>query len=68
LSFSSWPWIRAAISGLSRLTLFWLKYLDYVLAASPAALDAAFAFYFLGEKREEILDDRELIRGYRGGF
>jgi SAM-dependent methyltransferase/uncharacterized protein YbaR (Trm112 family) len=68
LSFSGRPWVRAAISGFSRLTLFWLKYLDYLLLASPAALDAAFAFYFLGEKREEILDDRELIRSYRGGF
>jgi SAM-dependent methyltransferase len=68
LSFSSRPLVRAGISGLSRLTLFWLKYLDYLLLAKPGALDAAFAFYFLGEKREEILDDRELIRNYRGGF
>jgi SAM-dependent methyltransferase/uncharacterized protein YbaR (Trm112 family) len=68
LSFSSRPWVRAAISGFSRLTLFWLKYLDYLLLRKPAASDAAFAFYFLGEKREEVLDDRDLVRGYRGGF
>ena len=68
LSFSSRPLLRAAISGFSRLTLFWIKYLDYLLVAKPGALDAAFAFYFLGEKREEVLDDRDLIRGYRGGF
>jgi SAM-dependent methyltransferase len=68
LSFSNRPLVRAAVSGLSRLTLFWLKYLDYLLLAKPGALDAAFAFYFLGEKREKILQDRDLIRGYRGGF
>ena len=68
LSFSRRPAVRAALSGLARLTLFWLKYLDYLLVARPGALDAAFAFYFLGERREELLDDRELIRGYRGGF
>jgi SAM-dependent methyltransferase len=68
LSFSSRPLVRAALSGFSRLTLFWLKYLDYLLPAKPSALDAAFAFYFLGEKREEILHDRDLIRSYRGGF
>jgi SAM-dependent methyltransferase len=68
LSFSNRPSVRAAISGFSRLTFFWLKYLDYLLLAKPSALDAAFAFYFLGEKRAQMLDDRELIRGYRGGF
>jgi SAM-dependent methyltransferase len=68
LSISSRPLVRAAISGFSRLTLFWLKYLDYLLLAKPAAMDAAFAFYFLGEKRDEILHDRDLVRSYRGGF
>ena len=31
LSFSSRPWVRAAVSGFSRLAIFWLKYLDYFL-------------------------------------
>jgi hypothetical protein len=30
------------------------------------ACDAASAFYFIGEKAEAPLSDRELVKGYRG--
>ena len=68
LSFCRRRWSRAAVSGLSRLAFFWLKYFDYYLVRSPAALDAASSFYFLGEKSQQTLSDRELIQSYRGGF
>ena len=68
LSFFQHRLLRAGVSALARLTLFWLKYLDYLVLDNPSALDAAFAFYFLGEKRRESLADADLIRSYRGGF
>jgi SAM-dependent methyltransferase len=68
LSFFTGSRLRAIVSGLSRWAFFWLKYFDYCLVRKPAALDAASAFYFLGEKSQEILSDRELVRAYRGGF
>jgi len=68
LSFFTRPALRAIASAFCRAAFFWLKYLDYLMIRNPAAMDAAFAFYFLGEKRVEALCDRELIRSYRGGF
>lgn len=68
LSFFKHRMLRAAVSGLARLSLFWLKYLDYLVLHNPGALDAAFAFYFLGQKRSDVLSDAALIGSYRGGF
>jgi SAM-dependent methyltransferase len=68
LSFASGRKLRAALSGLSRLLFFWLKYADYLLANKPAALDAGMGNYFLGEKRNAPISDRDLLAQYRGGF
>lgn len=68
LSFVTSPLARSTVGGLSRLALFWLKYLDYCVLHKPSAVDAAFAFYFLGEKSGEVLSDHDLVRSYRGGF
>ena len=68
LSFFANAKLRAAVSGLCRLSLFWLKYFDYLLVRRDGALDGASAFYFLGEKSERVLSDRELVASYRGGF
>jgi len=60
---------RAAVSlvkGLSRCTLFWLKYLDYLVLSKPGTLDGASAYYFLGRKSDTVLSDRELIDLYKG--
>jgi len=60
---------RAGVSlvkGLSRCTLFWLKYLDYLVLDRPGTLDGASAFYFLGRKSDTVLPDRELIALYKG--
>jgi len=59
---SLWP----AAERLVSLLFFWLKYLDPWVAAKPAALDAAFGTFFLGHRRESALDDRAIVRGYRG--
>jgi SAM-dependent methyltransferase/uncharacterized protein YbaR (Trm112 family) len=49
------------------LTSFFLKYFDAALVNKPGALDAASAFYFLGQKTEFMLQDNELKSYYRGG-
>jgi uncharacterized protein YbaR (Trm112 family) len=54
------------VKGLSRCTLFWLKYLDYLVLDRPGTLDGASAFYFLGRKSDTVLPDRELIALYKG--
>jgi SAM-dependent methyltransferase/uncharacterized protein YbaR (Trm112 family) len=58
---------RAVLSGLGRVAFFWLKYFDHFLTRRDASFDAAGSFYFLGEKSQETLADRNLIQTYRGG-
>ncbi len=60
---------KAAVSfvqGLTRLTLFWLKYLDNLVLNRPGAMDGGSCFYFLGRKSDTVLSDRELIGLYKG--
>jgi SAM-dependent methyltransferase len=68
LSFFTSATLRAAVAGVCRLSLFWLKYLDCLIVRNDAACDAASAFYFLGEKCTQVLTDRALVASYRGGF
>jgi SAM-dependent methyltransferase len=67
-SFARGRATRAALSGLGRVALFWLKYFDYLLVRRDPASDAAGSFYFFGEKSQDTISDRELIRSYRGGL
>lgn len=57
---------RFAMKVLSRITLFWIKYLDLWLADRPGARDAALGLYFIGERAESAVDDRQLQLGYIG--
>ena len=66
LAFASGRRSRFAIKALCRLGLFWLKYLDLAIAARPGALDGALGVFFLGERAEAAIGDRELSRGYAG--
>lgn len=52
------------VKAAARLTGFWLKYLDYVAAPNPRAIDAASGVYFIGRKAEIAIDDRDLIAYY----
>jgi SAM-dependent methyltransferase len=56
------------VKGLTRCTLFWLKYLDYLFINWPGALDGASELFFLGRKSEGALPDRELLKLYKGVF
>jgi SAM-dependent methyltransferase len=66
LSFSDRKSVRALLRVFGRLSSFWLKYLDRLLARNEAALDSASGFYFLGRRSETALSDRELLAGFRG--
>lgn len=68
LSFFQGRRLRAAVNGLARLSLFWLKYFDAYLSKRESALDAASAFYFLGRKETVTISDEQLVASYLGGF
>ena len=65
-SFFSSIRIRKYLIPLANLTSFFWKYFDYYLVKKPGAYDAALGFYFIGYKSEKTLDDRELLKLYRG--
>ncbi len=51
---------------VTSLTFFWLKYLDGILVTRPSGIDAASGTFFLGKRRSAPIDDRTIVRGYRG--
>ncbi len=67
LSFMRSHWIRSAAKALVRLSLFWVKYFDYLLKNRPAAIDAASCTYFLGIKdADRGTSDQEIVNSYVG--
>jgi SAM-dependent methyltransferase len=65
LCFARGTTSRAALRFFARITGFWLKYLDLYLMHRPGAQDAAWGFFFFGQKSDHPLPDRELISLYR---
>jgi SAM-dependent methyltransferase len=55
---------RAGVRIFARFTAFWLKYIDLYLIARPAALDAAWGYFFFGRKAQGAISDRDLLRLY----
>jgi hypothetical protein len=67
LSFLHGEPAHFAAKAAVRATLFWIKYIDYLVAKNPAALDAASGTYFYGRKVPGYeLPDRALIERYSG--
>ncbi len=66
LSFSERPRTRKYLRAFAKLTSFPLPYFDEHLKNKAGAYDAASSFFFLGEKCERPISDREIVRGYRG--
>jgi SAM-dependent methyltransferase len=61
--------VRELLDRAVCLCFFWLKYLDDVLVSRPGAVDAASGTYFLGQRRDSPISDREVLASsYRGGF
>lgn len=54
LSFVQNGALRAALRVFCKCTLFWMKYLDLLLANKPGAVDAAAGTYFLGRRPAEV--------------
>ena len=65
MSFLSGRLSRQIGAAVTRVGLFWLKYADLVLVNRPGAFDASAAYYFLGLKGG-LLEDKQLLVGYRG--
>ena len=68
LSFTKSKIIRKLIIAFTSLTSFYLKYFDYFLVNKVGVYDSASGYYFLGEKTNDILSDRELIKLYKGAL
>jgi SAM-dependent methyltransferase len=45
---------------------FWLKYIDLIKLKNNGTFDGASGFYFIGEKSDTILTDKELIKLFKG--
>jgi SAM-dependent methyltransferase len=57
---------RSRVAGvLARVALFWLRYLDR-LVAPGFAMDSASAYYFLGRASEHEIRPDEILHYYRG--
>jgi SAM-dependent methyltransferase len=58
--------LRSELAGkLARVALFGLRYLDRAVP-DAYAMDAASAYFFLGERSERELTPQEIVRYYRG--
>jgi SAM-dependent methyltransferase len=59
--------MRRGARAMTRLLTFWLKYADYLVLDSPAAMDAASCTYILGAKRAGETSPADIVARYRGG-
>ena len=55
---------RLFVKIFSRLTGFWLKYLDALVIPNPYSIEGASCFYFIGRKSDEILTDKAIVDYY----
>ncbi len=58
--------VRKLLRGMSRLTTFWIPWLDRWLVRRLGAYDAASGFYFMGRKALQPISDRDLLAEFRG--
>ena len=58
--------LRKLLILFTRFTSFFWKYFDYLLIDKPGSLDAASGYFFMGKKSASRLDDRELLKLYKG--
>ena len=68
--FRSLGWSRGSslvLATIARLLFFWIKYLDFLIARRPSALDAAAGLYFVGRKTSAPpMSAPRLLADYRG--
>lgn len=66
LAFFSRSIFRKVAKIAIRFCFFWVKYIDYVLANRPEAMDGASCTYLLGRKIETRIPDTDIITRYVG--
>lgn len=66
VSFFTSRLLRYLLITFARFTSFPLKYFDYYLADRPGGYDAASGFCFMGRKSSKVLNDKELLKSYKG--
>lgn len=66
MSFASTRSMKNVLKTFAYSTSFFLKYFDYLLKDKPGGYDAASIFYFMGRKSETALEDKELIKAFKG--
>jgi SAM-dependent methyltransferase/uncharacterized protein YbaR (Trm112 family) len=65
-SFTRSERAREIFRIIAAFLTFPLKYLDGYLIDKPGSFDAASGFFFLGQKADAILSDREIVSHYKG--
>jgi hypothetical protein len=46
--------------------LVWIRATDRWLRDRPSSIDAALSYYYIGAKSADVLDDRALVKMFRG--
>lgn len=57
---------RPAARAISRMTAFWLKYIDHLTIDSSASLDGASAYFILASRSDSLRPDGDTLKKYRG--
>lgn len=65
-SFTENKLIIKLLLVFGNFTSFYLKYFDYYLIKKPGSYDSASGFFFIGEKSNTALDDKALLKQYKG--
>jgi len=58
--------IRLFLEVFVSYLFFWLKYIDYLTVNNKGTYDGASGFYFIGKKNDSKLNDKDLIKLFRG--
>jgi uncharacterized protein YbaR (Trm112 family)/SAM-dependent methyltransferase len=66
MSFASNRLMKNILKTFAYSTSFFLKYFDYLLKDKPGGYDAASIFFFMGKKSDTPLNDKDLIKAFRG--
>jgi SAM-dependent methyltransferase len=57
--------LRLGIKAFSRVTGFWLKYIDRLTSGNKRSIDGASATFFIGTKSDRALTDKDIISYYK---
>ncbi|MHB8828644.1 MAG: class I SAM-dependent methyltransferase [Syntrophales bacterium] len=58
--------IRLLLEVCVSFLFFWLKYIDFITFKNMGTYDGASGYYFIGEKNDSVLTDKELVKLFKG--